>query len=650
MATYTDEFSSGGATLKLIVTRESYSTKDNTSYLKCVLKITKDKDYSSYNTVDASISMTINGSKLYSSTSFDIRDLSIGSTKTLATKYITVSHNSDGTKSVSCKASFTSGVALGSASISATYTCETIPRKSTLTVSSGTLGTSQKLTITEQASAFYHKLTYSCGSKSGYILGSKEKPVSTLSTSWAPPLSLAKENTTGKSVSITFTLYTYTSSSGSLIGSNTYTKSFTVPSSVKPGVPSISLEDLNGYYSTYGYVQNKSKVKVTTSASTSNCQGATIKSYTIYLNGNKCSSSTFTLSSSGKNTIKVVATDTRGATNSNSIEIDVAKYSKPTISFKPSKSGSNLTLSYEITYSSLGGKNNVTITSSSSPDLKETTIASKITQTSGKKDDITINPDTTYNNLYLTVTDALGESGTSQKVTIFGEERVFNVNKSGKGLAVGKISEVDECLESRYKILAHGGLYLKNSTTNYPAVMSATDDLWIGATGKSGTHNTKGGTYISAGAHANIYASKLVDGTRTNYTILDAENCYDYSDKIRIKMYANLSGSASNITFIDGIKASDFNFIEIYYKTNNDVGRKSTKAFLNKQTGLSVEISHCEPVSNENSIYIKTSLFVINDTTLTWKRGKYTKLSGTSAETIEYTENKILITGVYGYK
>lgn len=515
MATYTDAFSSGGATLKLTVTTESQSTKDNTSYLKCVLKITKDKDYSSYNTVDASISMTINGSKLYSSTSFDIRDLSIGSTKTLATKYITVSHNSDGTKSVSCKASFTSGVALGSASISATYTCETIPRKSTLTVSSGTLGTSQKLTITEQASAFYHKLTYSCGGASGYILGSKDKPVSTLSTSWAPPLSLAQQNTTGKSVSITFTLYTYTSSSGSLIGSNTYTKSFTIPSSVKPGVPSISLDDLNGYYSTYGYVQNKSKVKVTTSASISNCQGATIKSYTIYLNGNKCSSSTFVLSSSGTNTIKVVATDTRGATNSKSIEIDVAKYSKPTISFSPSKSGSTLTLSYEITYSSLGGKNNVTITSSSSPNLDETTIASKITQTSGKKDDITIDPDTTYNNLYLTVTDALGESGTSKKVTIFGSERVFNINKSGKGLAIGKISETDgfECIwNSRF----YGNVYLnKNDSYIYG---KTTDDKSIKMLRVNTNNNVLMSDYDAANATF-IYggSSNLVNIGSSNY-------------------------------------------------------------------------------------------------------------------------------------
>lgn len=467
MATYTDAFSSGGATLKLTVTRESYSTKDNTSYLKCVLKITKDKDYSSYNTVDASISMTINGSKLYSSTSFDIRDLSIGSTKTLATKYITVSHNSDGTKSVSCKASFVSGVALGSASISATYTCETIPRKSTLTVSNGTLNTSQTLTISRQSTDFKHSIKAVCGSSTLYIkadgsTSTSESKHTDCSISFKLPISWAQQNTTGTTVSVKFTITTY-NSSGSDIGSNTYTKSFTIPSSVKPGVPSISLEDLNGYYSTYGYVQNKSKVKVTTSASTSNCQGATIKSYTIYLNGNKCSSSTFTLSSSGENTIKVVATDTRGATNSNSIKIDVAKYSKPTISFTTSKSGSTLTLSYDVTYSSLGGKNNITITSSSSPNLEKTTIASKITQTSGAEP-IPINPDTTYNNLYLTVTDALGGSGTSKKVTIFGSERVFNVNKSGKGLAIGKLSETDgfECVwNSRF----YGNIYLNKSTS-----------------------------------------------------------------------------------------------------------------------------------------------------------------------------------------
>ena len=99
MATYSDSFSSGWATLYLDVTESSQSIENNTTKLKCVLKIKKVKSCQSYNNGGATISMTINGSKLYSSSSFDIRSLSVGSTKTLATKEITVSHDSEGKKS-----------------------------------------------------------------------------------------------------------------------------------------------------------------------------------------------------------------------------------------------------------------------------------------------------------------------------------------------------------------------------------------------------------------------------------------------------------------------------------------------------------------------------------------------------------------------
>jgi uncharacterized lipoprotein YajG len=153
-----------------------------------------------------------------------------------------------------------------------------IPRKSTLTVANGTLGTEQTLTITEQASTFKHKLKYVCGDASGWILGGSSAFSTANSVDWTPPLSLAQQNKSGVSVSITFTLYTYTSD-GTSVGDNSYSKTFSIPSSVKPSV-SLSVSDDTGYENTYGaYVQGLSKLKIAVTASGN--QGSTIKSYRI---------------------------------------------------------------------------------------------------------------------------------------------------------------------------------------------------------------------------------------------------------------------------------------------------------------------------------------------------------------------------------
>ena len=67
-----------------------------------------------------------------------------------------------------------------------------------------------------------------------------------------------------------------------------------------------------------------------------------------------------------------------------------------------------------------------------------------------------------------------------------------------------------------------GGIYYNNGTTDYLLIGQGSSNLWIGANETSGTHHI-GSTYISAG-DGDIYASRLVNGTRTNYKILDAGN------------------------------------------------------------------------------------------------------------------------------
>ena len=428
----------------LKVTQESQSITNNTSVIR--IKWTSTQSGSSYNsnTKTAYYWVSVNGGteKKYSVS----YTLPKSTTKTIVNKTLTVSHNSAGKCSVKVRTQMNTGISAGTIKKSASLTLSTIPRKSTLTVANGTLGTAQNLTITEKASAFNHKLTYSCGDVSGYILGSSSETSSALTTTWTPPLSLASQNTTGTSVSIVFTLYTY--SGTTLIGSNSYTNSFAILDSIKPTVPTISLSDPIGLFSTYGgYVQNKSKVEVTASASSS--YGATIQSYAVYLNGNIYNGAILT--SSGTNTISVTATDSRGRSTSNSVQINVLPYSKPTISLQATKSDDNLILKYTLTYSSLNSKNKVKIDIYSSPSLikNTTTIVSNSTLTSNTFT-INIDPDMTYNNVYAKVTDALGEYNTSTKSTIWGSERIFNVHPSGTGIGFGKKVSSENLFECKW--------------------------------------------------------------------------------------------------------------------------------------------------------------------------------------------------------
>lgn len=472
MATYTDKFSSGWATLILVVTRDSYSIANNTSKLECVLKIRKDSSCSSYSSSGASISMTIAGKSLYKSSSFDIRSLSVGSTKTLATKYITVTHNSDGTKSVSCKASFSSGVGLGSASISDTYKCGDIPRKSTLSVSNGTLGVEQTLKITEKADSFKHKLKYTCGSKSGYILGGSDTYSTVLSKAWTAPLSLASQSATSKSVSIKFTLYTYTSG-GSSVGSNEYTKTFTIPnnSSTQPEISNFEISDATAYYSTYGgYIQGKSKIKATITATGK--YSATISEYATTVDGKTYKGSSITsdvLSTSGGQTVSAKVTDSRGISKSSDpIAIEVLEYKNPSIIltvFRVDENGNKkdngayLQCNYNLDYSSFNGNNKVTITVYGVPG-NSYELAKDSTATSGSKT-FEADPDMAYK-VYAIVTDSLGGQGNSATTTLLGAERIINIFPDGTGIAFGKKAESSELFECKWDAKFNKDILIKD--------------------------------------------------------------------------------------------------------------------------------------------------------------------------------------------
>ncbi len=306
-------------TISLAITQNSQSVANNTSNVtvKATVKWTGGDNNV---TGQCTGSITIDGTKYsFSGLKFNTGKTTSGS-QVIMTKTVNVTHKTDGTKTLNCSTSFVTGVSSGTISASASKALTTIPRKSTLTASNGTLGTAQTLTINRNSSSFTHTITYFCGSASGTIA---TKTTST-SISFTPPLSLASQNTTGTSVSVKFTIATYSGSTS--LGSNTKTITCSIPSSVKPSCK-ITVSDAAGYSV---YVKGYSKFKITVTPTTS--YGSAIASYSVNANGTTYTTASVTtsvLASSGTLTITATVKDKRGRTGTATKTVTV--YDKSTL-------------------------------------------------------------------------------------------------------------------------------------------------------------------------------------------------------------------------------------------------------------------------------------------------------------------------------
>ena len=116
----------------------------------------------------------------------------------VASGTLVISHDSDGNKSFS--ASVAAGIYDWSPTCtgSGTFYLNKIPRLSSLSVSNGTLGTAQTLTVTKQNSSFTHTIMYKCGTASETIVTKS----SSTSINWTTPLSVASQATSATLVAI----------------------------------------------------------------------------------------------------------------------------------------------------------------------------------------------------------------------------------------------------------------------------------------------------------------------------------------------------------------------------------------------------------------------------------------------------------------
>lgn len=455
-------------TLKFSWWENSQSIDNNTTTIGWKLELIATSSGRIDSSASKDWSVTVDGKK-YSGT--NKIGISNNSTKTLASGTTTIAHNSDGTKTFSFSFSQEiaitfSGSYIGTKSGSGTGTLDTIPRKSTLSVGNGTLGTAQNLTVTRQSTSFTHTITYKCGSASGTIC---TKSTST-SISFTPPLSLASQNTTGESVSITYTITTYNGSTS--LGSNSYTKTCNIPSSVKPSV-SLSVSDSMGYADTFGgYVQGQSKFKIVVTASGS--YGSTIKNYKTTADGKTYTASEITsgaISGKGTLTISTTITDSRGRTATASETVTVLAYSSPTISAlkcfrsdaegNASSTGEYLAIAFDSSITSLNNKNSATYELQYKKVTEDQYTTEPMTDFTGQysvSGGVFVFPadkSSSYN-VVLIVSDAFSDvkkagSGASIK-------KWFSILKSVFGFAIGKIAELPNVFDIGLQTRFTGGI------------------------------------------------------------------------------------------------------------------------------------------------------------------------------------------------
>lgn len=454
-----------GPWLTLAWSQVSQSVANNTTTLDLTLRFHWDRN----------ISLTFNnkGGSLqgHSYTSSGSASGTSGS-RVLKTQRVTISHNSNGAKSVTLSGNITrlglnwSGKRVNTMSVSGTAKLNTIPRASTLSAFSFNAnlknGTANqiKYTINRKSTAFRHQIQLRDGNT---VLRTwdnvNSNGASTLTLTATEVNTLLNRMSKSTTRSYTLKVSTRSGNNGGWIGrAVTRSATATVHADVKPTVSAVTLSQTGNPVSTHT-LQGFSKIKASFTRSAG--YGATISSSSIQVRRRSGGADSQTINSNSGTTSKAVslhgvyeargtARDSRGRTTHTAwATITVTPYRAPTITdFSAVRNGSTPTtvnISRATTHTVLGTSNHLTYTiqrrqGTGAWTNVDTGDTGTVT-TSGATGSATStgNSVTQSYEFRLVVTDKLGRKAESLQ-SVSTQRVVLDIHKN-EGVGIGKIRE-----------------------------------------------------------------------------------------------------------------------------------------------------------------------------------------------------------------
>ena len=455
MTSINGETGKNGFKLRLDYEVTKQSTADNKSTVHMVLYLYANTT-GSYNH-DGDAYWSINGKKTYYTFSYTSPAWYV-----LGERTEEISHNNDGTKTVTLSGEWCSAISGGwapySLSVSGDVTLPTIPRATVPYMGTATIGEEVHISLPRASSGFTHTLRYVFGGAADTIdTGVAE------GYDWLVPESLAAQIPNDPSGTGTLTCETY--SGGTLIGSKTIAFTASVPGSMKPAITpgwATVAYDNSGTKASgiAAWVQGYSKAKAVFDSSKIACkQGASIAKYAVTYLGKTVEESPYrteTISTTSA-TVRCTVTDSRGLTAWEDFNIALLEYAPPALVgadlFRSDGEGTAADGGVHIAgvararYSELGGLNSVTLKGywklvGGSYGAGETLTVGTVGLVTGN---VEISADRSYIAL-LVLTDSLGNSARYEE-NIPTEQVSFHLKEGGKGASFGKAAEQDELLD-----------------------------------------------------------------------------------------------------------------------------------------------------------------------------------------------------------
>lgn len=464
----------------LNVTQQSQNIFGNYSVVRWELLVYRPSAI--YSSAAKSFSITVNGSTVKSGTT----TIGGSGTKSIASGTTTIYHNSDGTKSISFSFSLQfditwSGRKIGTGSASGSMALSRIPRATTpsLSPSSVTLGNNITVNLPRASSSFTHTLQHDfhAGTWTTFATGAATSATLATSIGWAERIPNAVSGG-GRIRCLTY-------NGGTLIGEKTVNFTATVPTSVVPTISAIDVaESADGIAEKFkAFVKTKSQLSVSISAA--GAYKSTIKSYSTKIDGKTYTGKTFNselIGTSGEITVSVTVTDTRGRTATKTTKINVLDYVSPTITtFSAVRGDSNGTPNEEGAFAlinlnfSISPVNNLNDKEYKIEYKRHKDTAWTLLGTGNEYEVKTVlnggnilNADYSYQ-MRLTVTDFFSRIETEID-DISSAFTLFDVNKGGKSIAFGGVSERDpdtKAIDFKMEIFDLFGTRINNGMAKY---------------------------------------------------------------------------------------------------------------------------------------------------------------------------------------